>query len=373
MSLVFEQKVSDGPACHAFIIGSSDYPHITTGPARQFGFLPLSSAALSAERICRWLQNAMLAAPLGSVRLLLSPGVDEPVQTQAAPCTLANFLQDAYDWRQAASRRRDNMTFFYFAGHGFAPTQGEQLLVLRDFGDGIGPLLRNTVSLNNIVYGMAPDSSPEIARTQLYFVDASRARPMALAQYQVLNSTAVFDAPLQGLDDRTAPIFYASAPDAVAFARVRGQTLFSEALIEGLDGAAAEPTSDDRWGVSVLSLARYLPRRVLDTARTEAVDQTVGVEGALGNAIITYLDGPPKVPVTIDVFGTTPDDFADVVVTDSEGQPVGAWKSIGPPHTLQLPAGLYQLELTGTQGGTPYTRRKMFVANPQLNIIRVKP
>jgi hypothetical protein len=66
MSLIFDERAALGaqPACHAFIVGVSAYPHLPSGgsamPAMplQFGLTQLSSAALSARNIYDWRARA---------------------------------------------------------------------------------------------------------------------------------------------------------------------------------------------------------------------------------------------------------------------------------------------------------------------------
>jgi hypothetical protein len=343
MGLVFDNPDVKGPASHAFIAGVSAYPFAhKPGEVSAFGIEPLSFAARSAHRLYEWLLGARLAQPLASVRMLLSPGEGETFAQKAEECTLANFMRDASEWRRAAASHRDNLTIFYFAGRGFAPTQGEQLLVLQNFGDMIGPLLRNAVSVNNIVYGMAPGAAGDVARTQLYFIDSGRTRPAALAQYQAMNSSAVFDAPLRGIDDRTAPVYYASSMETPAFGVPNEVTLFCRALIEGLSGAAARVLDDGRWAVTAISLADYIGLRVSELAAEEAASQSVGVEGSLGPAVITYVDGPPDVPVKV-TFAARQAILSVAVKIQGDEGPVGEWRTTGDSLDLKLPAGLYQV------------------------------
>jgi len=375
MGLMFEPVDLDrnAPGCHAFIVGISAYPHLTKPSVLSLGLKPLPSAARSAAAVYDWIRTAKLAVPLASIRMLLSPVEEELLDVEASPCTLDNFIRDAYDWRAAAARNKSNLTLFYFVGHGFSPTQGEQLLVLQDFGDGVGPMLRNTVSVNNIVYGMAPDVSGEIARTQLYFIDANRLRLGSLPEYQTMNGTAVFDAPLRGIDDRVAPVFYATSPDAPAYTYSKAQTLFSQAMIEGLNGEAVQTTEDGKWCVSVLSLARYLPTRVQQLAAKGAVSQAVGVEGALGEAVISYPSETPLAEITVDFEPVAAGDTVEIEMLDGDGETIGGWARHGPSLVAKVPAGLYQIAVKGELHGTPFKKRKVLDARPNAaNVFNVR-
>ena len=75
------------------------------------------------------------------------------------------------------SEHREGLAWFYFAGHGLELTSTEQAMVLADFGSGYGPLLRRALTVNNLFYGMAPSARmPDVARTQVYFVDTGPRR-----------------------------------------------------------------------------------------------------------------------------------------------------------------------------------------------------
>ena len=367
MGLMFEASAHT-PGCHAFIVGVDEYLYLRGDPGAFFGFGELTAAALSAHHVYQWLLQANLARPLGSVRLLLSPAPGAPPDPGTEPCTLENFIRDAYQWRSAAETHRDNIAFLYFAGLGFSLTQGEQLLLLQDFNNKVGPLLRNAVSLNNLVYGMTPALSPEIARTQLFLVDASRTRLPQLPEYQSLNATAVFDASVMGTDDRTAAIFYATSPGLEAYTQARQPSFFSRALVEGLDGAAAQPTedADSGWAVTVQSLAHYVRVRVQELASESGVTQLAGVEGSLGPAPISYLTAPPAVEVSIDIKPVEAAAAATVTVFDDDGEVVRTWNPGGPQTMATLPAGLYQIDVSSELAGEPLHRRKTVALSPPI-------
>jgi len=90
--------------------------------------------------------RSRLPVPLETVRMLLSRDPDP--EPDVDRCTLENFLRAASDWRRDAS----NVTWLYLVGYGLELDR-EQVFLLEDFGDGIGPLLRNAVSTRS-----SPDS-----------------------------------------------------------------------------------------------------------------------------------------------------------------------------------------------------------------------
>jgi hypothetical protein len=373
MGLIFDQRAAlgAGPACHALIVGVSAYPHLpggsdATAMQLHFGLRQLSSAALSARTICDWLKDAKLAKPLATVRLLLSPAAGEVIDPAVESGTLDHFIRDAAQWRSDASRHQENMTFFYFAGNGFSLSQGEHVLAMQDFGDGVGPALRHTVKVHNIVDGMAPMISPDIGRTQLFFIDGNRRRPSELLAYPSLQPTAVFDGAPNGIDDRTTAIFYAALPDSEAYAYIGQPTFFSRALVKCLEGAAAVSQPDQRWAVSVQSLSQVLPTEVANLAAEAGVTQQVMVEGSLRDAVISHLDKPPLVDVAIHIEPADAAASAQVRLSNAEGAVVAEWETHVPSSTRQVPAGLYLLDVRGQlPNGDPIRLRKVMQAAGQ--------
>ena len=67
------------------------------------------------------------------------------------------------------------------------------MLLLEEFGNGIGCSLVNGVDVRNLFYGMAPSTTrPNIANTQLYFIDACRNMPEIFTNFETLQPTQIF-------------------------------------------------------------------------------------------------------------------------------------------------------------------------------------
>lgn len=119
-----------GPGIHALVVGVSDYTYL---PAPEdppvdesWNFVKLSSPALSAFRIYQWLvkNKDNLPLPLKSIRLLVAPsaaeqGADADLKNlQAVVPTWDAFHDAVWAWREDAGKNPQDITFFYFAGHG---------------------------------------------------------------------------------------------------------------------------------------------------------------------------------------------------------------------------------------------------------------
>ncbi|CAN7191646.1 caspase family protein [Variovorax sp. LjRoot84] len=305
---------------HALIAGVSAYRNLPSDAG--LGMLPLTSTSLTAYLMFVWLLQAheqgRLPRPLATCRMLLTPTPGEAtesvrfepgIQDLGVPGCTVSALQDAAEkWRADASRGAGDGTLFYFAGHGIQKSRNNQVLLLESFG-GPGPLARHSVDVSSLRNGMAPSAAyPNIARTQFYFIDACRSLPTRILSMADLQVAPVFDVLETGLDDRRAPIFFASLPDGKAQAVPGQQTLFSKALLRCLAGRAAFPpdrTAADRaqneWYVSTQSLTQGLPIVLEEVNREHGGDQRWTMDGSGDDAVLCYMRGPPTVPLQIEV------------------------------------------------------------------------
>ena len=361
MTLVFDKRkqLQGQPGLHAFIVGVSAYPHLPGGtgtPASDsFGMQQLSSSALTAYKMYQWLLERQndLAVPLATCRLLLSPSQKE-VRAQpnlhdlTDPCALNNFLLAAYEWRDDASSHKDNITIFYFVGHGAQRTHDDAIVLLENFGDGIGVPLRNAVTIYNLFKGMAPAATrANMARTQLYFVDTSQISFLHLRKLEWMEPSPVFDIELSAFDDRRAPIFYAAVPSSQAYAQKDSQTIFIKALLQCLNGDAGELREHDgqvQWCVSVRSLVDTLALRIDEWNKMLGVKQNFFVGGLAGDTIIHYLDSPPLVELVLEVEPLEALPVTKVEITDDQGNRLALPAPLAPhPYRSQLPAGYYTI------------------------------
>jgi hypothetical protein len=319
----------------------------------------LSSAALGAFRIYQWLSNPQtkLPVPLLTCRALMMPSPDELASEPLLRSFTYNWqkehvLRDLNDWRQDASGNTEGMTLFYFAGHGVQRSIGDSVMLLPGFGDGLGSALTNAIDTGNICAGMAPTLSfPNIARTQLYFVDACRILPEEFRRFERMQTTAAFDVELNSRDDRRAPIFYAAIPGTVANGLRGKQSLFSAALLEALAGSAGDadedPQGNVRWRVTVHSLDTALSASLQELNASFGASQEYTSGGSQRDADICFLDGPPKVEVIVRLEPSSAESFGCLEIRDYQGQPV--WTNGPPitPHpcTTQLPAGNYTVNV----------------------------
>jgi len=351
--LVFEGDRST-PGTHALVVGIGRYAHLNGGSGplaiNHYGLAQLTSAARSAHHFAQWLMHeARLPLPLGTCRVMLAPAGEEDdppeVHSRAVSCKASDFLQEANDWIEDASRSERESTIFYFVGHKLQIPGAEDTLLFEDFGAPRGPAFKGGVSFMNIFHGMG--STPSLAgQVQHYFVDGSR---LGIFEGSMDNlwrgATNVFDVRIGNVDRRVGGIFHAAMPGAHAYSHIGGVSLFLEALLKGLRGAAAvNAQGGSGWAVTASSLASWL---ALDSRARSAKH---GVEmqyecSVRGDAIVCTLDHAPPVHVSIALAPPYATDTAQLQVRASDGGVTYAAAFSSPILEFELPAGVYEFEI----------------------------
>jgi len=355
------QELQGKPGLHAFIVGVSAYAFLPgageAGTHYSMGLHRLSSTASSAFKVFCWLKQHQdtLFVPLATLRLLLSPTSEEIASQPELDCladaaTLDNFLREAKYWRDDAANDPQNVTFFYFAGHGAQQTKDDAVILFEDFGDGIGGPLHRAVDVGNIHKGMAASKAfPNIAQTQFYFIDACREFLTSFRNHEPNQASQVFEVQLPNEEDqRNAPIFFASVPGSKAYALSGQQTLFSQALLNCLNNDAGdfkEIDGQDRWFVSVHSLSEALSKLLIGDDLPSTPDQEIVVGGLVRDTIITYLDQAPLVKVSLEVDPPSAVGLTRLEILNDEGAPGPSLPFPLQPHPYDCvwPAGFYTI------------------------------
>jgi hypothetical protein len=247
------------------------------------------------------------------------------------------------------------VALFYFAGHGLQRSKEDAIFCLTEFRKPGFGLFFHAATLADIWSGMSPAPGfEEIARTQLYFFDACRMRPDKLAEFAKVETSPVFEDALAGSDDRCSPIFFGAISNQAAQAVPGDQTLFSRAVLECLQGDAAQAVGetaagDVQWGVTVKSLGSTLENGKLDRLnRDHQADQTYLPGGAFKDGLICRLKGAPEIRVRLELIPPEACQFGRLrLIRKDDGQVYEAPRPIVPhPYEHTVPAGMYDLELT---------------------------
>ncbi len=362
MSLVFQNDALAGSGTHAFIVGVSDYAHLPEpgggGGPEHLSLKKLSSPALSAWRVYQWLlkNQADLSRKLASVHLLLAPSA---IEQEVEPALRGDFTRPTWDhfakaakaWRELACSDPGNVTFFYFSGHGAQFRRDNVVMLMEDFGDGIGSTLNNAVELSNLVNGMGPGEPPAdmIGRTQLYFVDACRSNEFAeVAKGEQEKVPSVLKEVI-GPDDRNRPILFATLDGALAIGRKGKVSHFCEALLQAFDTAcdfSREDGAANVWPVTIESVRYSLQSQFLARGLTQ---KPFIQNGATEDLEIRLLRRAPSydMVVTLDPPACVEETKVEILNAEDEAIAVFPAPEGAHPYRTSLPMGVYDIVATG--------------------------
>lgn len=365
-SLVVDRRASvAGPGLHAILIGVSDYaflPPADEPPGEGLAALKkLGSPALSAFRFREKLEaldgTGRLPWKLKTVRMLVAPSAEELAAAPTLADALAGPTRLAIKaalkaWRDDMAESRDCAGIFYFSGHGIRRALEESILLAGDFLDPEEIELENAFRLSNVRGGMAPsDKYPEIGRTQFYFVDACRDKPDALDALDDTQTPKMFGASLNTLDDRKAPIYFATYVGGLAAGAPGTETFFYKAIDWALEHASPESAiagDIEIWPVTAFSLKMGIERQ------NQLFAGRVELTGLIGNPIICFRTDPPTFDMRISIGPETLRGsvararLVEINRSEEVDLPGGA-----DPRVAPIRAGLYRLEIEATGAAFP--------------------
>jgi hypothetical protein len=390
------------PCVHALIVGVSEYgpvlPPATAQPppldSPSFGMRSLTAPAASAAAVFKWLigqedaaRGDHLAKPLGTCRLLLAPSSAESKRLNLSSrhpwskATRASFADAAADWRKAASERPGHVAFFYFAGHGLQLKYDRQVLLFPGFGkaDDTTPILSEGVLLDDILSGMGPSKDrDQIAKTQLYFIDACRNRVEPFDTQETNNVPPLWKTPKVTTDYRHIVVFRATAYGSEAYSIPNDLTVFGRALVDCLSGLAGvddageyDPaTQDSIWVVTANSLSQALHYRISRLSDEYGLpSQQVNPAGNLANVLIARLPKAPLFPVTLRAMPSGADKLANVAVYNDYGECVQSFVQPFEKHPIQTEflGGVYKVDtLANSLSIHPGCKKLMVSKSPSM-------
>jgi hypothetical protein len=345
MTLVVDRRSDLGGAAgtHVFICGVGDYGSSRSGRSGPvLGVDDLTPAPANALSFQDWItaRGDDLRVPLATCRTLVS-GDSSDLDTP----TLPNLLRALAEWRADAATHPDGMAICYLAGQAIQWRARETVLLLSDFGDSLGSLLLNSVSVASIVKGMAPTTwHPDMASTQLFFVDVLNSTDPMIEEkvLAVSQPTLAFDAPAEDVSlTRTAVTFRSIGRHESEY-----DSQFVAAVLESLEGGAAERLHTGELVVTATGLARGLLER-LEAQRSSRGRPAFEVVGSLNPVVLTR----PQRLASVNVQVALPAERAQgsmLLVRDGTFETVyedrisGAGESV----KLDLEPGLYLFELS---------------------------
>jgi caspase domain-containing protein len=367
---------SGDPCTHALVVGVSRYEFLTEdgspgpGGRETFGLQQVKTPATSAFLFARWLETTYRSptAPLGTIRLLLSPSEWEQenvpdlaeIPAEAVPATRANVEEAVAEWFAACSTNADNVAVLYASGHGIqmSPDDGG-IVLLEDFAR-FPSVLDFSLDVGAVRKGMA---GPTMAQRQFYFVDACRVRPEAALRFQTLGSGVGLPNPFAGTA-RVSAVYFAATPSTEALGAPGKGTLFVQALVECLDtalGVDDHVQPDRTWAVTATTLVSALPKRVRELAETFGAEQTATTGGQLEDVPFHTLEGKPQVPIAVEL---APEGAAAVALArlfDPQAGDVFDGEAFAPRIAREVPAGNYLLEVRLQPPTPPFKDVSTFV------------
>lgn len=367
---------SGDPCTHALVVGVSRYEFLTgdgspgPGGRETFGLRQTQSPATSAFRFARWLDSTYrnTRAPLGTVRLLLSPSGWETqnvaeltaLPAEALPATRDNAEAAVAEWFADCSTSAENVAVLYASGHGIqmSPDDGG-IVLLEDFAK-LPNVLDFSLDVGAVRKGMA---GPTMAQRQFYFIDACRVRPEAAVRFQTLGSGVGLPNPFEGRP-RVSAVYFAATPSTEALGAPGDGTLFVQALLECLDtalGVDDHVQEDGTWAVTSTTLVRELPKRVRELAAVHGAEQTATVGGQLEDVPFHILAGKPQVPITLQIAPDTAVACAVARLFEPPDVDVFAGEAFTPTITREVPAGHYVLSVTIQPPTLPFADVPLFV------------
>jgi hypothetical protein len=277
MSLVYFCEPETDQRVHVLIVGVGEYPHLEggTAPAPHHvtgGMKQLQSPPKSARALADWFITRYhhTHAKLATVDLLLSdaesngytpprtPAGTEPVPAQIDYASRQEIVNAAIAWKDRARADANDMLVFYFCGHGLSNGFSFGLLA-RDFGEVTNRPWDGGFSFNRFLARMEKTA----AARQVFFVDACRVANAGILDDATQADDLIGSAP-PFHDGRKQAVYYSSQPGELSYGRPGECTLFTKALIEALDGGAADDSYTEDWKTDTGSLNRAISDLLAD-------------------------------------------------------------------------------------------------------------
>jgi hypothetical protein len=249
---------SAGPATHVLVIGVGRYDHLPGGGGMETpyaeGMKQLTSPPISARAFAGWFLSGKFDnpdRPLASIALVLSDPVSTTIRIDGrdaqVPQADARHVSDAIlSWFDRCNANPENLAVLYFCGHGMA-SGSRMAIAMGDYGRYQANAYAGTIDLTALLTAMETCRASQ----QIFFIDACRVASGALMRTEAhLGEKPLMPDPVRRIDLGYAAAqqtYYATLPGDASYARPGKPSLFTEALLWGLGGAAADNGDGDWW------------------------------------------------------------------------------------------------------------------------------
>jgi putative sterol carrier protein len=294
MTMVFQPAatIQEGSAAstHVLIVAAGAYPALLGGEADmlladKFGMRQLSSPPVSAAALADWFLSGAggaqmqgfhnPAAPLGSVEMLVAPaqlytrpdGAEIPVEA----ATRAAIARAFRAWRRRAASHPENISVFYFCGHGAMGLN--DYILPSDFGV-VNP--DNPWSDAFDIRTTASAMRQAAGGQQYFFIDACRQLSWPTLQPGVQPPALLPLDPDKSFRCFCRLILSSTAEGDMAHSDFGDVSWFTRALIGALSGAVGTPVSGKaQWVVTGETLAATVDSILQSSGREPGAARSV--------------------------------------------------------------------------------------------------
>ncbi|MGJ5208138.1 caspase family protein [Bradyrhizobium sp. HKCCYLR20261] len=338
-ALIFEDA-SPGPGTHAIVIGIGHYDAVAAESIAAAGLEQLAAPPLSARALVTWFLDHFdnPGRPLKSVSLVLSEGETARPFSHARTIpgarptigAVSDVVPAIRAWLKRASSHSDNLAIFFFSGHGVST--GEPILLLRDYGIDPENRFDGAINFNRFAAAM----KTKLPTHQVFFIDACQnPDPLAFSPDAAHREVglACIEATTYGPVNAQQSVHHSTSDLTVAYARTSGLSLFTDALIQGLNGGGAQ--SGTEWYVSTLGLQSVLSHQIERLARKLNIVQVphaarcyqIPIHKPAAINVPLYVRCDPTAAMKnacIEILGVVPRNYYD----SDEHEPTEEWMTV---------------------------------------------
>ena len=369
MALVFDDESVEGPATHVLVIGVGHYPHLPGGGDAQravldVGMRQLSSPPVSARNFADWVITRFHnpRRPLASVEMLLGDQLlsyERPARAgfpaatmPTGGATLKEMSDAAIRWKKRGNKHPDNLLIFYFCGHGLS--KGDDFgIVASDYGHSEDLPLDGMVDVPKFLLAMQDCEATD----QCYFFDACRASDESLVETENYGNALVqkIAAAKPGMHQC---VYYSTLGGAVAHGRKGQASFYTRALLQALNGSAAE-NSAGPWQVNTARLFEAISHLMREMADQTLPKVQVPQSGSQVMFDFHQLQCDPELPFLLGVdnhVGPAPPPYVQTLSFLQNATQLACYPAAAPPlprpcewserhFETWLPLGLTNFEL----------------------------
>lgn len=388
MTLLLDDQSNDA-GTHALLVGVGDYPFLKDGSAaaalrfaEHMGMGQLSSPPISVVEFARWLKDDVAGMnnpgrPLRSLQVLCSgpadidlalPGLAPTRIGRASTGTVQTAIRE---WKLRASRNPENMSIFYFCGHGVSYSETENALLLDDFGSNQVDPMSNAIAFDAMKYGLMQHCE---ARYQYYFIDACRTLPsdrfLDLFGEDSTGIAVIAGRISREIRNKVAPVYFAAGLASAAYGMPGKASLFTQGLLDCFRGSGSREANNG-WEVVASAIAEGVNKCVESLAfqkqpqycQSREAGQPLTLHRLRGEpeaVVKIYTSDENHLPEAILLCESLP---APAAITRSRDEPFDV------PWWIHLPRGTYAFSATLRGNPLPLGRRERQVAPPGVEVV----